>query len=121
MCLSIDIKGWGDGKGTHVSVGVHMKGEFDSHLKGEITVRLVNQKERGRDHERKAVELSDITRDGYIKCILYRCKEDDRSKAGWGNAQFISHDNLYKPEEGKEYLKNDTLKFRVTNIVVNSV
>ena len=50
MCLSIDTKGWGDGKDTHVSVGVYMmKGEFDSHLKwlfkGEITVRLVNQKE----------------------------------------------------------------------------
>ena len=125
MCLSIDTKGWGDGKDTHVSVGVHMmKGEFDSHLKwpfkGEITVRLVNQKERGRDHEGKAVELSDATREGYSN-VFCRCKEGDRSKGGWGNAQFISHDDLYKPEEGKEYLMNDTLKFRVTNIVVTSV
>ena len=76
MCLSIDTKGWGDGKDTHVSVGVHMmKGEIDSHLKwpfkGEITVQLVNQKEGGRDHEGKAVELSDATREGYnnVFCI----------------------------------------------------
>ena len=41
-------------------------------------------------------------------CSVYRCKEGDRSKGGWGNAQFISHADLYKPEEGKEYLKNDT-------------
>ena len=122
MCLSIDTKGWGDGKDTYVSVGVHMmKGEFDSYLKSHLsTVRLVNQKERGRDHEGKVVELSDATREGY-NSVFCRCKEGDRSKGRWGNAQFISHDDLYKPEEGKEYLMNDTLKFRVTNIVVTSV
>ena len=70
MCLSMDTKGWGDGKDTHVSVGVHMmKGEFDSHLKwpfkGEITVRLVNQKERGEHYERKPVQTISATTDGY--------------------------------------------------------
>ena len=38
-----------------------------------------------------------------------------------GVIQFISHDDFYKPEEGKEYLKDDTLKFKVTNIVVTIV
>ena len=43
MGLCIYANGWASGKGTHVSVAVHMmKGEFDSHLKwafrGEMTV-----------------------------------------------------------------------------------
>ena len=125
MCLCIDANGCGSGKDTHVSVVVRMmKGEFDSHLqwpfKGEITVELVNQKEGEEHYEEKPVELSDAAVDGYND-VFCRCTEGDRSKAGWGNAQFISHADLYKPEERKEYLKNDTLKFRVTNIVVTSV
>ena len=125
MCLNIYANGWGGGKNTHIGLSVHMmKGEFDSHLqwpfKGEITVQLVNQKEGGEHYERKPVETSSATTDSYNN-VFCRCTEGDRSRTGWGSPQFISHDDLYKPEEGKEYLKNDTLKFRVTNIVVTSV
>ena len=47
--------------------------------------------------------------------------EGDRAIRGLGYPEFISHDALYNPEEGKEYLKNDTLKFKIVEIVVNSV
>ena len=125
MCLSIIANGWGDGKNTHVSVFAHMmKGEFDSHLqwpfKGDITVQLVNQKDGGEHHQYYLVEASDAEEDGYNE-VFARCKEGDRLNKGLGVIQFISHDDLYKPEEGKEYLKDDTLKFRITNIVVTSV
>ena len=123
MCLSIFANGWGTGKGTHVSVGVYMmKGEFDSHLKwpfkGEITVELVNQKEGGKNYERKPVKHTDSDRrDSYFQ----RVTEGERAERGWGLPQFISHADLYKPEEGKEYLLNDTLIFRVTKVEVTSV
>ena len=125
MCLGINANGWGSGENTHVGVAVYMmKGEFDSHLqwpfKGEITVQLDNQKEGGKHYESKAVTASSSTTDGYND-VFCQCTEYDRSKAGWGLGRFISHTDLYKPEESKEYLKNDTLKFRVTNIVVTSV
>ena len=46
-----------------------MKGEFNSYLqwpfKGEITVRLVNQKEGGEHYEENLVEVSDAAVDGY--------------------------------------------------------
>ena len=123
MCLRIDTNGWGDGKGTHVSVHVYvMKGEFDSHLKwpfkGEITVELVNQKEGGEKCERKPVEHTD---DQDVDKYFQRVNEGDRSGKGWGLPNFISHSDLYKPEEGKEYLVNDTLIFRITNVEVTSV
>ena len=122
MCLCIYANGWGDSKDTHVGVALYMmKGEFDSHLqwpfKGEITVQLVNQKEGGKHYP---VNHGSVTVDKY-KDRFCQCTEGDRSKTGWGFAKFIPHDDLYKPEEGKEYLKNDILKFRVTDIVVTSV
>ena len=123
MCLSIRANGWDTGKGTHVGVSVYMmKGEFDSHLKwpfkGEITVELVNQKEGGRNYETKPVKHTDSDeRDRNFQ----RVTKGERAERGWGFAEFISHADLYKPEEGKEYLLNDTLIFRVTKVEVTSV
>ena len=50
-----------------------------------------------------------------------RVTEGERAEEGWGEPEFISHSDLYNPEEGKEYLVNDTLIFRVTNVEVTSV
>ena len=84
----------------------------DSHLqwpfKGDITVRLINQKEGGEHYKENLVESSDAEEDGYNE-VFARCKEGDRSKKGLGLIQFLPHDDLYKPEGGKEYLKDDTL------------
>ena len=97
-----------------------MKGEFDSHLKwpfkGEITVELVNQKVGGKDYEEKPVETD---RERHV--VFQRVTEGERAERGWGLPEFISHAGLYKPEEGKEYLLNDTLIFRVTKVEVTSV
>ena len=123
MCLNIDANGWGSGEGTHVSVFVYMmKGEFDSHLKwpfkGMITVELVNQKEGGEKCERKPV-THECHASG--SKVFHRVTEGERAETGRGYDKFISHSDLYKPEEGKEYLVNDTLIFRVTNVEVTSV
>ena len=122
MCFNIDANGLDIGEGTHVSVGVWMmKGEFDSHLKwpfkGEITVELVNQKEGGENHERNIGHTYSEERDS----VFQRVTERERAGKGWGYPQFISHADLYKPENGKEYLLNDTLIFRVTKVEVTSV
>lgn len=125
MCLEICALQIGL-SGAYVDVLVHtMKGEFDSRLqwpfKGEITVQLVNQKEGGEHYEKKLVECNDSTEEGYND-VFDRLMECSKSEQGWPVlSEFISHADLYKPEEGKEYLKNDTLKFRVTKVVVTSV
>ena len=121
MCLNVTADGWDTGEGTHVSVSVYMmKGEFDSHLKwpfkGEITVELVNQKEGGENYEKKPVQHTHSDDESF-----QRVTEGERSRKGWGIPKFISHSDLYKPEEDKEYLVYDTLIFRVTNVEVTSV
>ena len=121
MCLKIIANGRGDSKGTHVGVAVNMmRGEFDDHLqwpfKGEIKVQLINQREGGEPFERKVVSEDD-------KCENWLCRvhKMDRAEKGWGKAKFISHSDLYKPEKGKEYLKNDRLIFKVTTLTVKSI
>ena len=50
--------------------------------------------------------------------VFQRVTEGEIASTGWvDHAQFIAHTDLYKPEEDKEYLLNDTLIFRVTNVV----
>ena len=120
MCLGVVANGLDGGKGTHVSVYVcMMKGEFDSHLKwpfrGEITVELVNQKEGGQNYARNFNNIDQSHE------VFQRVTEGDRAKTGWGYDVFISYSDLYKLEEDKEYLVNDTLIFRVTNVEVTSV
>ena len=124
MCFNIDANGWDAGEGTHVGVCVYMmKGEFDSHLKwpfkGEITVELVNQKEGGKNYAKnyaiKPVKHRDSEK---YNEDFQRVTEGERAETGWGYPQFLSHADLYKPEEGKEYLLNDTLIFRVTKVEV---
>ena len=125
MFLDVYANGYGDGKGTHVSVFVcMMKGEFDSHLqwpfKGEVKVQLVNQREGGEDLEKMIVEKADKSLANYARNFS-RVTTSVKSISGWGHTDFISHADLYKPEEGKEFLKNDTLKFKVTKIHVTCV
>ena len=107
-CIYIDANGWGCGKDTHVGVAVHMiRGELDDHLqwpfKGVIKVQLINQKE-GSHVEMDAVEE-------HCKCRYALCcaLEGERSKSRWGQPKFIPHPGLYKPENDKEYLKNDAV------------
>ena len=113
MCLQIETV---SSEGTHLGLYVCiMKGEFDSHLKwpfkGVITVELVNQKEGGVKYERNPVNAMD-------NWSFQRVTKGNRGE-GWGYPDFISHSDLYKPEEDKEYLMNDTLIFRVTNVKVS--
>ena len=120
MCLSVMANGFGSGEGTHVGVATYMmKGEFDDHLqwpfKGVVTVRLINQREGGVDVDEEVVK-ENASGKAFIRLL-----EGERSVHGWGIPQFISHSDLYKPEEGKEYLKNDHLIFRVATVVVKSI
>ena len=50
-----------------------------------------------------------------------RVTEGEIASTGWDMEEFIAHTDLYKPEEDKEYLLNDTLIFRVTNVEVTSL
>ena len=125
MCLGVDANGFSDSTGTHVGVAIYMlKGEFDAQLqwpfKGVVTIELVNQKEQGKNYVIDIVEESSHLERDYDD-IFSKLTRGERSREGWGFTEFMSHRDLYKPRDGREFLRNDSLQLRVTKVVISSV
>ena len=115
MCLNVDANGVDEGKGTHVSVYVYlMRGDNDDNLKwpfkGTIKVSLLNQLEDEQHHTMEVwSDEDDIPED-----IGGRVTGRVRADCGWGISQFIPHEDLsYSGDKNCQYLKDDTLFFRV--------
>ena len=116
--LQVVADGSGHGKGTHVSVRVHlMKGEDDAKLewplKGQIIVRLLNWREN-KQHIEKVINFSD---DDSCSRVI----EGEEAPIGLGYDRFVSHVDLdYYPEDNTEYLCEDMLCFQVYKITLLS-
>ena len=108
MCLRVDAGG-NDGKGTHLSVYLYlMKGPHDDELiwplRGEFEIKLLNQIS---DREHHSVTLI------FDEAPIYRIREGDKSKDGWGKPKYIFNDNLNVLTSTHQYLKDDCLFFQV--------
>ena len=104
MCLRIHANGFLGGKGTHVSVYVHlMKGEFDEHLawpfRGSIIIQLLGAQGQ---HEKRVV-FDANTPEEYTAQVT----KGDRASQGWGDSEFIPHADVDR------YLWNDCLIFSI--------
>jgi TNF receptor-associated factor 4 len=105
LCIRVHANGILAGKGTHVSVYVHlMKGEFDDHLvwpfRGQINVQLLG----GQIQHMRDIVFNDSTPSEYVT----RVTSGERASQGWGESQFISH------VQAERYLWNDCLIFRIS-------
>ena len=105
MCIEVVSNGHTTGSGTHVSVHARLlDGAYDASLSwpfmGTVTFTL-NQ-------------LTDKNHRSLI--AEYENNEFAKVDKTWGYSQFISHSALsYDPVKNMQYLKNDTLYFRVTH------
>ena len=117
MCLCVYANGVEEGKGTHVSVNIcMMRGDNDDNLKwpfeGTVEVSLLNQL----DYEE---HLTDNIWESYYdipESSSGRVTEGERS-VGWGDSQFVSHEDLdYDDDANTPFLKDDMLFFRVDSI-----
>ncbi len=116
MCLNVVANGYADGEDTHVSVYIYlMRGDNDDNLKwpfqGTIKVSLLNQLEDGQHLTEELWSRETITSDHAGERVIGR----DISSTGWGmGSQLISHDDLsYRDNDSQQFLKDDTLFFRV--------
>ncbi len=105
LCLSVHPSGC-DGRGSHVSVFVHlMWGEFDYHLswpfQSEIQIKLLPLSNRKRPLQ------NTIIFDEHTPWECSKQVEDGEMNTGWGAPKFISH------QEVEDYLKDGCLRFRV--------
>lgn len=117
MCLIVDANGFGVGEDTHVSVLICMlQGDNDDTLKwpfeDTITVSLLNQLA---DRNHHTVDIWSSCDDIPESCSGH-VKDGKRSNS-WGYAKFFSHKDLtYAVDGSTQFLKDDTLFFRVDNI-----
>ena len=112
MCIKVYSNGIGAGEGTHVSVyACLMKGDNDDSLSwpftGTITIEILNQLE-DKNHLKETLVFT-------AENLASQKVVDDERGQGWGYYQFISHADLaQKPLTNCQYLKDDTLIFRVS-------
>ena len=104
MAVMVYANGYGDGKGTHVSVFARtLEGKYDAELKwpfvGKVVITLLNQ-------------LEDKNHHTYTTSFT---AADKRTRTdAWGKPQFIPHSALaHDPVKNTQYLKDDTLHFKV--------
>ena len=107
MCLCVDADGFGDGKGTHLSVFTKLiQGKFDGQLEwpfqGQITVKLLDQ--QGNQHFSYTTHYDADTPDD----CKYRVTRGVRCRA-WGLPTFISS-KMLRPK----YLRENSLVFEVS-------
>ena len=117
MGLDVDPKGFGDGKGTHVSIYTHlMKGLFDDYLKwpfrGEITIQIVNQV-GDHDHVEGTIHYTAMAPDDIAGRVTGRPME-------LGVLIFLApHTDLgYNGVKKTQYLKDDIIIFRVVRVKI---
>ena len=117
MCLGMDFAGNGQGKGTHLSWFLYfMKGICDDHLtwpfRGKLEIKLLNQINDSQHHS-MTMTYDDETPDHCASRVVGR---GNMCARGWGMAQFITNENLYKADFSCQYLKDDCLFFQVTKL-----
>ena len=115
LCLSVDANGHGSGKGTHVSVFVHlMKGENDHQLqwpfKQDVTYGILNWK-KDENHPIKTVDFKTAPKE-QKQGVTSREKTD-----GWGFSEFVPHSSLSDAAtKDTQYLHNDCLCLQVFKV-----
>ena len=114
MCIRVDANGNGGGEGTHVSVfACLMKGDNDDSLTwpftGSVTFELLNQLEDKNHHTRNTGPFPADNEQASGRVV-----KGERGIGG-GTTKFIPHTTLdYNSDKNCQYLKDDTLIFRVS-------
>ena len=114
LCVRVYANGYGNdsGRDTHVSVyACLMKGDNDDSLSwpftGTVTFELLNQLE-DKNHHKMTITFT-------VNSVVSQRVVDREKGPGWGYPEFISYADLaHKPLTNTQYLKDDTLIFRVS-------
>lgn len=110
VCLRVDIYGYGDNEGTHVSVFMYlMKGPYDKKLhwplRGTFTIQLLNYYDDTEHHIHTVL----LDYDTCKECTSRISGNNTMASNGWGVHAFITHKDLGQ----RSFIYNRSLFFRV--------
>ena len=113
--LMVNANGGGSGKGTHLSLFVHLlKGEYDDQLQwpfnANITVQLLNWS-GDNGHEENTIPYHEAP-------LEYRTRvtEGDRAPGGFGYHQFISHSVLESVTSDVQFITDNKICFKIIEV-----
>ena len=118
LCLEVYSNGRSGGIGTHVSIYTCiMQGQFDDSLRwpfmGAITIQLLNQTE-DKNHVDVINDYSTAVGSDCSKRVIGSIST---LSPAWGYTYFVRHSLLgYNAAKNMQYLRNDTLRFRILKI-----
>ena len=120
MCLRVIISGAGKNPGNHMSVFLYlMKGQYDNTLKwpfvGTFEIELLNQKMDGEHHTNNPIKFTATTPLAITNRVGSK-QTDDIAPEGLGRNEFITHEDLKKETHTCQYLKDDCIFFRITQL-----
>jgi len=115
MRLKVYPNGYGKGKGSHLSVFVHIeKGENDDQLvwpfRGTYTVTLLNQKSNQNHYSYQLV----VNSEDIEKYPNSFNKPTSSFIEGFGLPHFVTHEKVMERSETTAYLEEDTVYVKVT-------
>ena len=122
FCLELYANGNETCKGTHVSVFARLQqGEYDNNLEwpfeGDIWIELLDNGRKNK-HHLKILHFNRYS-DPFNRCTSRLIANKMARSSGY--SLFISHSSLsYNPTTNTEYLQDDCLRLRVSDVVVYS-
>ena len=117
MCVEIYINGLDNSNYVSLYTCI-MKGERDDKLSwpfhGKVTILLLNQQSNNHHH------AYTISFDESIPLFYRERVLTGEKNRGWGNHRFISYSKISEESSIVQYLKDDCLKFRVSEVLLYS-
>ena len=116
MCVEVFISGLDISKKYLSLYTCVMKGENDDKLSwpfyGKLTVQLLNQKS-DEHHHVYTIHYDESIPQHYCERVLI----GERNR-GWGNHRFISHSKISQEDSQVQYVKDDCIKFRISDVLL---
>lgn len=125
MCLRVYTNGCSDVRGTHLSCYVYLKkSDNDPQLswpfRGAIHIQVLNQLQDDQHHSEK-ITFSAQDHKNYNSRVS-PTRSSDMGVTGLGKSKFVSLEDLGpSPSLNRQYLKDDCLYFRVSDVEVHSI
>ena len=115
MCVEVFVSGLDSKKYLSLYTCV-MKGENDDKLSwpfyGKLAVQLLNQKS-DEHHHVYTIHYDESISQHYCERVLI----GERNR-GWGNHKFISHSKISQEDSQVQYVKDDCIKFRISDVLL---
>ena len=113
MRLEVYTNGYGDGKGTHISIFVRLlKGENDCNLKWPMNISLIIQLINWRKDDSHFMYVIDFTKAVSSACYQVMGAKE-KADSSWGTHKFCGHSTLYAATRSVQYIEDDCIRVRV--------